>query len=187
MQDDIKKAIETLRKGGIILYPTDTVWGIGCDATNEQAVAKIYALKHRSDNKAMLVLLDSATKLQYYVEEVPSVAYQLIETAENPITIIYPTAKNLASNLIASDKSIGIRITNEPFSNQLCKLFDKPIVSTSANISGETAPEIFAEIKPEILCKIDFAPLYGRENTIRKKPSSIIKFFADGTFKIIRP
>jgi len=143
MQDDIKKACEVLRKGGIILYPTDTIWGIGCDATNEEAVKRIYELKQRDDSKSMLVLLDNPAKLQTYVQEVPDIAWDLIELTDKPLTIIYEGAKNLATNLIAADGSIGIRITNEVFSRELCRQFRKPIVSTSANVSGEPSPGRF--------------------------------------------
>jgi len=140
MQDDIKKACDILRKGGIILYPTDTIWGIGCDATNEEAVKRIYDLKQRDDTKSMLVLMDNPAKLQTYVKEVPDIAWDLIDLADKPLTIIYDGAKNLAPNLIAPDGSIGIRITAETFSMELCRQFRKPIVSTSANISGDPSP-----------------------------------------------
>ena len=140
-QEDIQKAVEVMRKGGIIIYPTDTVWGIGCDATNPEAVAKIYKIKHRDDSKALVCLVDSDARLQRYVRNVPDVAWQLIDAVVKPTTLILDEAVNLAPNLIGEDGSIGIRITNEPFSKELCYRFQKAIVSTSANISGEPAAQ----------------------------------------------
>ena len=198
-KEDLETALRVLRSGGVIVYPTDTVWGIGCDATNEEAVRRIYALKQREDSKSMLVLLDSAAKLDYYVE-VPETAEQLLnlqsddaqgvndsqEDDTKPLTIIYPNARNLAKNLIAEDGSIGIRITNEPFSKALCAKLRHPIVSTSANISGEPTPRFFREISDQILDNTDYNCLFRREDETPHEPSSIIKINADGTFKIIR-
>ena len=155
-KEDLQQALRVLREGGVIVYPTDTVWGIGCDATNAEAVAKIFTIKQRQDSKSMLVLLDSPAKLQYYVSDIPDAAWQLLEaTDENedakPLTIIYPGARNLAPNLISEDGSIGIRITNESFTKALCAQLRHPIVSTSANISGEPAPSVVREIKEVIL------------------------------------
>ena len=138
INDDIRKACEVMEKGGVILYPTDTIWGIGCDATNEEAVKRIFEIKHRADSKAMLILIDTAAKLNYYVKDVSDVAWDLIDLADKPMTIIYDGARNLAPNLLAEDGSVGIRVTNESFSKQLCQRFRKAIVSTSANISGKT-------------------------------------------------
>ena len=132
--------------GGLILYPTDTIWGIGCDATNEEAVRRVYELKRRSDHKAMLLLMDSSAKLNYYVQEVPDVAWDLIELADSPLTVIYSGARNVAPNLLAADGSVGIRITQEEFSHKLCERFRKPLVSTSANVSGDPSPANFSEI-----------------------------------------
>ena len=140
MTEDIKKACEVMAAGGIILYPTDTIWGIGCDATNEKAVQRVYELKRRADNKAMLVLMDSEAKLDRYVSDVPDIAWDLISVSDKPLTIIYSSAKNLATNLLGADGSVGIRITNEEFSKKLCERFRKPLVSTSANVSGEPSP-----------------------------------------------
>ena len=198
-KEDLHEALRVLRSGGIIVYPTDTVWGIGCDATNEEAVHRIYALKQREDSKSMLVLLDSAAKLDYYVE-VPETAEQLLnlqsddaqgtndsqEDDAKPLTIIYPNARNLAPNLIAEDGSIGIRITNESFSKALCAQLRHPIVSTSANISGEPTPRYFREISELILDNTDYCCLFRRDDETPHEPSSIIKINADGTFKIIR-
>lgn len=186
MKDEIKKACEVLQKGGVILYPTDTVWGIGCDATNEEAVRRVYEIKKRADSKAMLVLVDSPVKVDFYVKDVPVVAWDLIEMATRPLTIIYDGARNLAPNLIAEDGSVGIRVTNEEFSRQLCFRFRKAIVSTSANISGEPAAAVFSEISEEILNAVDYVVDYRREETGHPKPSSIIRLGVGGVVKIIR-
>lgn len=187
MEDDIKKACEVLKAGGIILYPTDTIWGIGCDATNEDAVKKIYRLKQREDSKSMLVLLDSTAKLDYYVEDCPDIAVDLIELSDKPVTIIFSNARNFASNLIAKDGSIGIRITKEQFSRELCARFRKPIVSTSANISGKPSPSCFAEIDSQIINLVDYVVQYKQNDKMPSKPSSIIKIGQGGIFNIIRP
>lgn len=150
MTEDIKKACEVMAAGGIILYPTDTIWGIGCDATNEKAVQRVYELKRRTDNKAMLVLMDSEAKLDRYVSDVPDIAWDLISVSDKPLTIIYSSAKNLATNLLGADGSVGIRITNEEFSKKLCERFRKPLVSTSANVSGEPSPANFSEVSEVI-------------------------------------
>ena len=186
MEEDIKTAVEVLRKGGIILYPTDTIWGIGCDATNEAAVKKVYDLKRRADNKSMLVLLDNENKLDRYVNDVPEIAYNLIEVTDKPITIIYDNAYNLAPNLYGDNKSIGIRITSEKFSRELCKRFGRPIVSTSANVSGENSPSFFNEISEEISKNVDYIVKYRQDDIEPKTASSIIKIAQDGTFKILR-
>jgi len=195
MEEDIKKACDVLLKGGIILYPTDTIWGIGCDATNEEAVKRIYEIKQRADSKSMLVLLDSSAKLDYYVSDCPDIALDLIELSEfpkgidlahKPVTIIYSGAKNLASNLIAEDGSIGIRITQENFSKELCRRFKKPIVSTSANISGNPSPANFPEIESAIINAVDYVVNYRQDDLTKSKPSSIIKLESGGVVKIIR-
>lgn len=196
-KEDLQAALRVLREGGIIVYPTDTVWGIGCDATNEEAVRKIYAMKQRKDSKSMLVLLDSPAKLNYYVADIPDAAWALLEASDTsdlsdssdqkPLTIIYPNARNMAKNLIAEDGSIGIRITNEPFSKALCAQLKHPIVSTSANISGQPTPRFYREINEVILDVADYCCLFRREDDTPSEPSSIIKINADGTFKIIRP
>jgi len=186
MNSDLKKACEVLRKGGVILYPTDTIWGIGCDATNEAAVKRVYEIKRRSDSKSMLTLLDSPTRLDFYVENLPDIAFDLIECADKPLTIIYSGAKNLAANLIAPDGTVGIRITKEAFSQALCKQFGKPVVSTSANFSGEPAPANFSEINPEIFRLIDYVVNYRSDEIQKSKPSSIISLGKNGEIKIIR-
>ena len=184
--EDLKKSCEVLRQGGLILYPTDTIWGIGCDATNEEAVRCIYALKQRTDHKAMLVLIDSPTKLSGYVSDIPHIALDLVEISDKPLTIIYPNAKNLAFNLLDEDGSVGIRITNEKFSHELCKLFQKPLVSTSANISGLPSPGLYNEIAEAIKNSVDYIVQYRQDETVGAKPSSIIKLSEDGCIKIIR-
>jgi len=186
LNEEIKNAQEVLFKGGLILYPTDTIWGIGCDATNEAAVRRVFELKKRVDSKALLVLVDSPVKLNFYVEEVPEVAWDLVEFADKPLTIIYPGARNLASNLIAEDGSVGIRVTREEFSKKLCERFRKAIVSTSANVSGEPSPAFFDEISPEIVNGVDYVVNYRREDKTPSKPSSIIKLGVGGQIKVIR-
>ncbi|QRX64401.1 threonylcarbamoyl-AMP synthase [Dysgonomonadaceae bacterium zrk40] len=186
MQEDIKKACEVMQNGGIILYPTDTVWGIGCDATNEEAVKKIFALKQRDDSKSMLVLLDNPVKLQNYVTDLPEIAWDLIELTDKPLTIIYEGARNLAPALIAADGSIGIRITDELFSRELCKRFRKPIVSTSANLSGTPSPARFSQIRKEIKGGVDYVVAYRQKEQVEAKTSSIIRLGRNGTIQILR-
>jgi len=186
MQEEIKKTIEILRAGGVVLYPTDTVWGLGCDATNEIAVKRIFEIKKREDAKAMLILIDNPAKLQSYVDEVPDMAWDLIEMSEKPLTIIYPQAKNLASNLIAEDNSIGIRVTKETFSKNLCAQFRKPIVSTSANISGNATPSNFNQISDEIKSAVDYVVNFRQEDQSKPSPSSIIKLGKGNLFQLIR-
>ena len=186
MNEDLKKACDVLRKGGLILYPTDTIWGIGCDATNKEAVQRVYTLKQRADNKAMLLLLGTEARMESYVQEVPEIAWSLIEVADRPLTLIYPGARNLAPNLIAEDGSVGIRITREEFSRRLCEQFRRPVVSTSANISGQPAPHIFQEIAEEIKQGFDYIVQYRQDDLTAAQPSSIIKLGAGGLFQIIR-
>ncbi|WP_346858863.1 L-threonylcarbamoyladenylate synthase [uncultured Draconibacterium sp.] len=186
MHDDLKKAVETLKSGGIILYPTDTIWGIGCDATNPEAVKRIYKLKKREDSKSMLVLMENPALLDRYVEEVPEVAWDLVEISTTPLTVIYPGAKNLAQNLIAEDGSIGIRFTKEKFTSQLLQRFRKPLVSTSANISGEKSPAFFDEISEEIKSQVDYIVEYRQDDTTPAQPSGIIKLGTGGQIDIIR-
>lgn len=186
MHNDLKKAIEILQQGGIILYPTDTIWGIGCDATNAEAVKRIYELKQREDSKSMLILLDHEAKLNSYINQVPEMAWDLIEFSTKPLTIVYPNAKNLAFNLLAEDKSIGIRITKEEFSNKLCNRFKKPIVSTSANISGDPSPSCFSDISNKIKDNVDYIVHFKQNEISNSVPSSIIKLDVDGLIKIIR-
>ncbi len=185
--DDLKKAVEVLRQGGVILYPTDTVWGLGCDATNPEAVKRIFNIKQREDVKSMLILIENPNMLNSYVREVPEVAWQLIEVTDKPLTIIYPGAKNLASNLIASDGSIGIRVTTETFTEHLIQRFRRPIVSTSANISGKPTPQCFDEIGEEIQSAVDYVVQYRQDDRSKNSPSSILKLGVGGEIQIIRP
>ncbi|MCD8288038.1 MAG: threonylcarbamoyl-AMP synthase [Porphyromonadaceae bacterium] len=187
MDNDIKKACEIMTQGGVILYPTDTIWGIGCDATNPKAVKRIYEIKHRIDSKAMIVLVDSMAKVDFYVREIPDTAWNLIEVADKPLTIIYPNGRNLAENVLAEDGSIGIRITQENFSKRLCQQFRKAIVSTSANISGQPAPTHFKEISEEIKSAVDYIVTYRQDDTSCAAPSSVIWLGKDGSLKILRP
>lgn len=186
MKEEIKKACEVMQQGGVILYPTDTIWGIGCDATNPEAVKRVYEIKKRADSKAMLVLVDSDVKVDFYVRDVPTVAWDLIEYATKPLTIIYDGARNLAPNLLSEDGSIGIRVTREAFSQQLCFRFRKAIVSTSANISGQPSSTHFAAISEEIKAAVDYIVNYRQDEVGQPKPSSIIKLGKGGEVKIIR-
>ena len=189
-EEDIRQAVETMRKGGVILYPTDTVWGIGCDATNAEAVKRVYAIKQRDDSKALICLVDSDARMQRYFRNVPDVAWQLIDSLKEsdakPTTLILDGAINLAENLIADDGSVGIRITNEPFSKELCYRFQKAIVSTSANISGEPAAQNYGDIDPRILEAVDYVCWSRRQEHKPHTPSSIIKLKENGEVVIIR-
>ena len=189
-EEDIKQAVETMRKGGVILYPTDTVWGIGCDATNAEAVKRVYAIKQRDDSKALICLVDSDARMQRYFRNVPDVAWQLVDSLKEsdakPTTLILDGAINLAENLIADDGSVGIRITNEPFSKELCFRFQKAIVSTSANISGEPAAQNYGDIDPRILEAVDYVCWSRRQEHKPHTPSSIIKLKENGEVEIIR-
>ena len=189
-EEDIKQAVETMRKGGVILYPTDTVWGIGCDATNAEAVKRVYDIKQRDDSKALICLVDSDARMQRYFRNVPDVAWQLIDSLKEsdakPTTLILDGAINLAENLIADDGSVGIRITNEPFSKELCYRFQKAIVSTSANISGEPAAQNYGDIDPRILEAVDYVCWSRRQEHKPHTPSSIIKLKENGEVEIIR-
>jgi len=195
-EEDIRQAVETMRKGGVILYPTDTVWGIGCDATNAEAVARVYQIKQRDDSKALICLVDSDARMQRYIRNVPEVAWQLIDSLTSsqessgspvrPTTLILDGAINLAPNLIAEDGSIGIRITNEPFSKELCYRFQKAIVSTSANISGEPAAQNYCDIDPRILDAVDYVCWSRRQEHKPHTPSAIIRLRENGEVEIIR-
>lgn len=182
---DIAKCIEALRAGGIIIYPTDTVWGIGCDATDSKAVRRVFELKQRADSKALITLVDSVAALERTVESVPEVAYQLLDVAVDPLTVVYDRGIGVAPELLADDGSIGVRITTEEFSRELCRRFRKPLVSTSVNISGCPAPGCFDEIDPEILAKADYVCTYGRDKC-GSKPSTVIKISDGGLFRILR-
>ena len=185
-EQDITNAVEVLRRGGVILYPTDTVWGIGCDATNAEAVKRVYEIKQREDSKALICLVDSDARLQRYVRNVPDVAWQIIDCCDKPTTLILDGAVNLAPNLIAEDGSIALRITQEPFSKELCYRFQKALVSTSANISGEPAAQNYSDIDPRLLERVDYVCWSRRQEHKPHQPSSIIRLRPDGEVKIIR-
>lgn len=185
-EDDVRNAVEVLKKGGVILYPTDTVWGIGCDATNAEAVAKVYTIKQRDDSKAMICLVDSDARLQRYVRDVPNVAWDIMDLATKPTTVILDNAVNLAPNLIAEDGSVAMRITKETFSHELCYRFQKPIVSTSANISGENAAQNYSDISQELIDAVDYVCWTRRQEHKPHTPSSIIKLGQNGEVSIIR-
>ncbi|WP_134090772.1 L-threonylcarbamoyladenylate synthase [Olivibacter sp. XZL3] len=186
MNNDINQALAVLKAGGIILYPTDTIWGIGCDATNPEAVEKVYQLKGRAKDKSLIVLLENENRLSSYVQEIPEVAYQLIEYTDKPLTIIYDGAKNLASNLVADDGSIGIRIVKHRFCEQLIQRFRKPIVSTSANLSGAPSPRNFQEISDAIKEGVDYVVTFGQDDLTPKQASTIMKLDPSGAFSFIR-
>lgn len=186
MEEDIKKCIEVLRKGGLILYPTDTIWGIGCDATNAEAVKRVYELKQRDDSKALIVLLDSADHLDHYVVDVPYMARELMDVAVKPLTIIYDGAFNVAPSLLGENDSLGIRVPQEPFTHKLCQALGKPLVSTSANVSGQSSPASFHDIDDAIKNGVDYVVKYRQDDNTPHAASNIIMLSSDGTFKILR-
>ena len=186
LKDEVTKALKIIIEGGIILYPTDTVWGIGCDATNTDAIKKIYKLKQRDEAKSMIILLDTENKLGSYISEVNPLAYDLIAYAEKPLTLVMPGAKNLSPAIVANDGSIGIRVSKNPFCQQLIQRFRKPLVSTSANISGQPSPQYFAQIAPEIINGVDFVADIDKDNMEIKTPSTIMRLNPDGKFEFIR-
>ena len=185
-KEDIQNAVKVLREGGVILYPTDTVWGIGCDATNPEAVAKVFEIKQREDSKALICLVDSEARLQRYVWNVPEVAWNLIELATKPVTVILDGAANLAPNVVAEDGSVAVRVTREPFSKELCYRFQKPIVSTSANISGQPPASNYCDISPELLNAVDYVCKSRRQEKKPHTPSSIVRLKPNGEVTIIR-
>ncbi len=186
MEEDVKKCLKVLREGGTILYPTDTIWGIGCDATNAAAVEKVYHLKQRMESKSLIILLAEAETLNDYVTSVPDIAWDLLKHADTPLTIIYPDAKNLAGNVVADDGSVAVRIVKNEFCRRLIHAFGKPIVSTSANISGTPPPLAFRNIVQEIIQGVDYAVAESREEIHELKPSQILKLKHNGEFQIIR-
>jgi L-threonylcarbamoyladenylate synthase len=186
LESDIGNALKTLNSGGIILYPTDTIWGLGCDATNTEAVGKIYRIKSRAEAKSMIILIDHIDKLSTYVEKVPDITADLLASITNPVTIIYSNARKLAANAIASDGTIAIRIVKDEFCAELIQRFGKPIVSTSANISGNEAPIVFSQIAAEIKQSVDYIVTYKQDYFTRSKPSTIIRLRDDGMYTIIR-
>lgn len=186
LNNDLTNCLEVLKRGGVIIYPTDTVWGIGCDATNRKAVKRIYEIKRRADSKALITLVDSVAALERVVDEVPEVGYQLVEVAVDPLTVVYDRGIGVAPELLAEDGSIGVRITSEEFSRELCRRFRRPIVSTSVNVSGEPSPKSFDEITPELLSAADYVCESGRDKPWASKPSTVIKLSAGGVVEILR-
>ncbi len=186
LRDEVKKAFDIVQQGGIILYPTDTIWGIGCDASNTEAIQKIYTLKQREQQKSMIILLDTENKLESYIREVPALAYDLIEFTENPLTLVMPGAKNISPALIAEDGSVGVRVSNHPFCQQLIQRLRKPLVSTSANISGQPSPQNFMQISPEIIDGVDYVVDLDQHDLSAKKPSTIMRLHPSGLFEFIR-
>lgn len=185
-QQAINEALQVLNKGGVILYPTDTVWGLGCDATNSAAVKRIFEIKRRADSKAMLSLTDAVGRVDYYFDRVPEIAWDLWEVADKPLTLILPRARNVAPELIAEDGTMGMRITHEEVSKALCARLRKPLVSTSANISGEPTPRCFADISEEVKQAVDYIVPLRQNESENPAPSGIIKVGDGGLFKVIR-
>lgn len=185
-RDDIRAAVDVMNRGGVILYPTDTIWGIGCDATDEEAVRRVFELKRRDDSKALISLVDSEAKVQFYVRDVPEVAWDLMEFAGRPLTLIFDNVRNLAPNLLAPDGSAALRVTREEFSRELCRRMRRAIVSTSANVSGQPSPRRFADISPDILSAVDYVCTSRRNEKQNPPASSIIKLGAGGEVRVVR-
>lgn len=186
MEEFIEKAVSVLKKGGTILYPTDTIWGIGCDPTNNKAVDKVYKIKKRPGVKSMIILADSFEMIENYVEEIPNIVNDLVKSVTEPLTVVYPNAKNLAKNVVAEDKSIAIRIVEDNFCKELIKAFGKPIVSTSANVSGEESPITFALVKDTIRKNVDYIVPQEATSIKQVRPSTIIRLSSDTEFEILR-
>jgi len=184
--EDIKNALNILKNGGVIIYPTDTIWGIGCDATNQSAVERVYTIKLRRESKNLIILVDSVAMLERYVREVPSVAYDLIEVSDAPLTIIYPEGKNLAAGICSDDGSVGIRICRDDFCSELITRLRRPLVSTSANRSGEPFPSDFSAISHDLLKEADYVVKYRQEDRRKNSPSPVIKIDKKGVIEIIR-
>lgn len=185
-EEDIRNCVKVLRNGGVILYPTDTIWGLGCDASNGSAVQRIFNIKERQESKSLIILVNSFTMLERYIGEMPDAAAQIIEVSDTPVTIIYPGCRNLAPSVLAEDGSAGIRITNDNFCNDLITRFRKPVVSTSANKSGIASPLFFDEIADEIISSVDYVVKYRQEDRQKHKASPVIKVEINGEIKIIR-
>ena len=186
MQTEVKAALGILRNGGTILYPTDTLWGIGCDATNPDAIDKIYRIKSREPQKSMLILVADEAMAERYIDEIPDVAYDLFEVTDKPLTLVLPAAKNLAENLIAVDGSIGVRIPKDHFCHNLLQQFRRPIVSTSANLSGMPSPANFYDINPSIVDKMDYVVKWRQDNSSANQASSLIKVSVSGGIQVLR-
>jgi L-threonylcarbamoyladenylate synthase len=185
-REDINAALKILREGGVIIYPTDTIWGLGCDATNQKAVEKIFAIKKREESKSLIILVNGYQMLERYVESIPEAAASILDVADKPITIIYPKGKNLAPSVLSAGGSVGIRICSDDFCNELITRFRKPIVSTSANLSDMPSPRNFTEISEQIISSADYVVKHRQWETETKTPSSVIKVEDDGVIFIIR-
>jgi len=185
-EEDIKECLNTLRQGGIILYPTDTIWGLGCDPTNSSAIEKIFKIKSRSESKSLIILVDGLSMIERYVKDIPEIVYELAEVSDTPLTIIYPKGKNLAAGVCSEDDSIAIRICHDEFCSELINRFRKPIISTSANLSGKPSPGNFDEIEKTVIDKVDFVVKYRQNDRSKRLASPVIKVNLDGTIKIIR-
>lgn len=185
-EEDIKASLITLRNGGVILYPTDTIWGLGCDATNPSAVEKIFNIKSRSLSKSMIVLVDGERMLERYVNDIPEISYELTAVSDTPLTVIYPNGRNLAPGVCSEDGSVGIRICKDEFCSELITRFRKPIISTSANLSGRPSPENFGHIEKPVVEAVDFVVKYRQDDRRKDTPSPVIKLEKNGTIKIIR-
>jgi len=186
LRDEVAKAFEVIKDGGIILYPTDTIWGIGCDATNTDAVKRIFQLKQRDEAKSMIILLDTENKLESYISDMNPLAYDLIEYAENPLTLVMPGAKNISPALIAADGSVGVRVCKHQFCEQLIQRMKKPLVSTSANVSGKPSPQYFSQIDDEIINGVDYVVNIDQHSKEIKTPSKIMRLGPDGKFEFLR-
>jgi L-threonylcarbamoyladenylate synthase len=184
--EDIRESLITLRKGGIILYPTDTIWGLGCDPSNDAAINRIIKLKSRGENKSLIILADGLPMVERYVTEIPEIVYELAEVSDTPLTIIYPKGKNLAAAVYGDDDSIAIRICHDEFCRELISRFRKPVVSTSANLSGYPSPSNFSEIEKNLIDKVDYVVKYRQNDRSKRIASPVIKVNHDGTIKIIR-
>jgi L-threonylcarbamoyladenylate synthase len=185
-EEDIKESLKTLRQGGIILYPTDTIWGLGCDPTNEAAVNKIFKIKSRDESKSLIILVDGLSMIERYVEDCPEIGFELADVSDTPLTIIYPRGKNLAEGVCGKDDSIAIRICYDEFCSELISRFRKPIVSTSANFSGSLSPDNFSEVEKTMIDKVDFVVNWRQDDRSKRFASPVIKVNLDGTIKIIR-
>ncbi len=185
--DEIKKAVAALQKGLVILYPTDTIWGLGCDATNRKAISRLIKLKCRTDSKSLITLIDEVENLPRYVKEVPPIAYDLLQRSANPLSIIYPSGQNLASNALGPDGSVCIRVTNSSFCKSLVKTFGAPIASTSANFAGQPTPLYFRQISSDLIKNVDYVVNLFQDVISMPKASTIIRLEPDGSFTIIRP
>lgn len=187
LQNDISKAVSVMKRGGVILYPTDTVWGIGCDATSSDAIRRVYEIKRRSDSKALISLVSDIDMLERFVGNVPLSVADFLEKSDRPTTVVYPSCRLLAPELLADDGSAGIRVTSEIYSRGLCQELGVPVVSTSANISGEPAPALFSEISDEIISAVDYVADFRRDDSTVSAPSRVVKLNSDGSFIILRP